>query len=148
MAIYNGFSTADVNQPRTVYTTGAFGGSGTTTSNLKIVKKFRLTDEQLVIRDLINALSIKQGDKVGNPSYGTNIWSYIFEPNNEESTGEMEAEIRRVIEQDPRIVLNTLTTYPSDNGVLFQLEVTFNPFDEPITLSLNLDKNSGTVSQV
>jgi len=147
MAIYTGFSTAEVNQPRTVTTTGAYGGSGTTTQSVRIVKKFRLTDEQLIVRDLINALSIKQGDKVGNPSYGTTIWNYMYEPNTEDVRSDMETEIRRVIAEDPRVILNNLNIYPYENGVLFQIEVTFSPFDQPITLSLNLDRNTGAVTQ-
>lgn len=32
-------------------------------------KKFRLVDYELVKRDVLNSLSIKQGEKLGNPSY-------------------------------------------------------------------------------
>ena len=43
-------------------------------------KKFRLVDYELVKRDVLNSLLIKQGEKLGNPSYGTNVWGLIFEP--------------------------------------------------------------------
>lgn len=147
MAIYSGFSTQEVNQPRTVQTTGAYGGPGTTTSNVPIVKKYRLTDEQLIIRDLINALSIRLGEKVGNPTYGTTIWSYLFEPNTPENRIEMETEIRRVISLDPRVVLDTIAVNDYDNGVLIELQIAFQPFNQPLTLSLDINRNTGTVSQ-
>ena len=69
MPIYNGFSTQNVNQPLSLVRAGVYGGIGTTTVQPRIGKKFALSDQNLVIRDLLNALSIKQGDKVGQPTY-------------------------------------------------------------------------------
>lgn len=145
MSIYRGYSTQEVNQPRTTQTTGAFGGAGTTTIQPRIVKKFSLTDANLVVRDLINAFSIKQGDKVGQPTYGTNLWNFLFEPNTSDVVNDMETEIRRVVAGDPRIILNSVAVWPQDNGVLFELEVAFDPFNEPMTLGLSMDKATGFV---
>jgi phage baseplate assembly protein W len=139
MATYTGFSTQEVNQRNEVNILGAVPP--------KLIKKFTLTDSQLVIRDLMNALSIKQGDKVGNPTYGTSIWSYVFEPNTSDVQEELESELRRVIAQDPRIILNSIETYPYDNGIRFEIELAFSPFNQATTVSLNLDKSTGKVSQ-
>lgn len=140
MAIYSGFSTQEVNQrPETT----ALGPH-----QPKIIKKFTVTDSQLVIRDLMNALSIKPGDKVGNPIYGTTIWSYIFEPNTQDVQQEIETELRRVIAQDPRIMLNSIEIYPFDNGIRFEIEMAFAPFNVATSVTLNLDKDTGKVSQV
>ena len=139
MATYTGFSTQEVNQRNEVTALGP--------QQPKIIKKFTVTDSKLVIRDLMNALSIKQGDKVGNPTYGTNIWSYIFEPNTDDVQQDMEVELRRVIAQDPRIILNSIETYPYDNGIRFEIELAFSPFNQATTVSLNLDKGTGKVSQ-
>jgi phage baseplate assembly protein W len=145
MSIYKGFSTIGVNQPRTTATTGAYGGPGTTTVQPRLVKKFTLTDSNLVIRDLINALSIRQGDKVGQPTYGTSLWSYLFEPNIDSVRSAMDTEIRRVIAEDPRIILNNIQMTEQENGVLFELEIAFDPFNEPMTLGLSMDKATGFV---
>jgi phage baseplate assembly protein W len=99
------------------------------------------------MRDLMNALTIKQGDKVGNPSYGTTIWSYVFEPNTQDVQQELEAEMRRVISQDPRIMINTLSVIPYDNGIQFEIELAFNPFNEATTITLDLNKSTGKVTQ-
>jgi phage baseplate assembly protein W len=139
MATYIGYSTQEVNQrPET----SALGALPT-----KKMKKFTLTDSHLVMRDLMNALSIKQGDKVGNPSYGTTIWSYVFEPNTQDVRQEMEAEMRRVIAQDPRIIVNTMQIYPFENGIQFEIELAFNPFNEATTVGINLNRNTGKVTQ-
>jgi len=148
MPIFVGFSTQEVNQPRTIETTGAFGGPGTTTVQPRLTKKFRLTDQNLINRDLINAFSIKQGDKVGQPTYGTSLWNYLFEPNDGEVRDLMETEIRRVVSQDSRVILNSLAIYPQDNGILFEMQIAYNPFNEATTLSLQMDKSTGQVSQI
>ena len=42
-------------------------------------RNFTLTDRDLVIRDLLNALNIQQGEVPGRPQVGTLIWSFLFE---------------------------------------------------------------------
>lgn len=146
MPIFVGFSTQEVNQPRTIDTTGAYGGPGTNTVQPRIVKKFRLTDTDLVIRDIINAFAIKQGEKVGQPGYGTKLWSYLFEPNMSDVRTDMETEIRRVIAQDSRIILNNVAVWPQENGVQFEIEVAFSPFNQAMIIGLSMDKNTGMVN--
>jgi phage baseplate assembly protein W len=147
MPIYYGFSTQEVNQRRTILTNGRFAGPGALNREPQITKKFRLTDEQLVIRDFINSFNIKQGDKVGQPGYGTNIWEYIFEPNITEVTNQIEEEIRRVASQDARILPNTINVYPYDNGVLIQIQMTVQPFNNIIEFGFYLNKDSQTAQQ-
>jgi phage baseplate assembly protein W len=96
----------------------------------------------------MNALSIKQGEKPGKPEYGTTIWSYVFEPSNSDTQQAIETEIRRVASLDPRITMNNVTTYLSDNEVLIQLEMTFTPFNEPVSMAMSLGKSTGTVSRM
>jgi phage baseplate assembly protein W len=148
MATYIGFSTIDVNQPRNLIRSGVFGGTGTTSKSIRTVRKFRLTDEQLVIRDLLNSFSIKQGDIVGNPGYGSTLWNYIFEPNTADVRGQIETELRRLINNDPRINLNTLQLYYESNGILIELEIAINPFTDAIQLSFFLNRFDGSIQQL
>lgn len=148
MATYVGFSTIDVNQPRKIVRSGIYGGVGSTTYQPKLGKKFVLTDENLVIRDLLNALSIPQGSKVGQPTYGTLLWSYLFEPQNENTEELITTEIRRVMSEDPRIILNSLGIYAQDNGVLVQIEMAFSPFNQAVSVDFFLNKFDGTVQQL
>lgn len=147
MPTFVGFSTVEVNQPLVEQRPGAFGGIGTVQKSPRLGRKFRLTDEQLVIRDLLNALSIRQGDKVGQPTYGTTIWSYVFEPQTPDTRQQIEDEIRRVIGQDPRIVLNSVGVYFQENGVLIQIECYFNPFNQATQVGFFLNRFNGSISQ-
>lgn len=148
MPTYVGFSTKNINQPLTLVRPGVYGGIGSTTNQPRLGKKFALTDEQLVIRDLLNALSIKQGDKVGQPTYGTTLWSYLFEPSNENTQQAIEDEVRRVITLDPRIILNSVGVYVQENGVLLQIEMAFSPFNNAVKTDFFLNRYDGSIQQL
>ena len=82
MATFFGFSTAQADNVRSLQLgSGVDGGSGSLNSSVRVGKKFRVVDQDLVLLDFINSLNIPQGQKVGNPGYGTTLWNFIFEPN-------------------------------------------------------------------
>ena len=122
MATYYGFNTIDQN------------------------KKFRLEDYDLVKRDVLNSLLIKQGEKPGRPDYGTNVWNIIFEPMTDEIMREIEKEIKRTVGQDPRIKIERLSVFPKENGVLIEIDVTVLSTTEVQRLTLFFDQNLNTVS--
>lgn len=86
-------------------------------------KKFTLTDFELIKQDLINAFNIPQGSLPGRPETGTVIWSFLFENQIEELQNNINAEIQRVVAQDPRITVTDLQVFPQQNGILIQLQV-------------------------
>lgn len=148
MPTYIGFSTQKNCEPRSIFTPGVDGGVGTITQPIRIGKKFKLTDEQLVIQDLMNALSIKQGDKVGQPGYGTTIWTFIFEPNTSDLRAALEQEIRRVATSDPRLILNTINVYEQENGVLIEMELAISPFNNATQVGFFLNRYDGSIQQL
>lgn len=148
MPVYVGFNTIDINQPRTAIRTGADGGVGSITTPPRTGKKFRLVDTQLVLRDFQNALSIKQGEVVGNPTYGTTLWQFVFEPNTDETRRLIEDEVRRVANQDPRLSLNTIQTYNLDNGVLIEMQIAVNLNDSQVQVGFFLNRYDGSIQQM
>ena len=146
MAIYVGFTTQNSNRTRTTdATSGVDGGTGSLAVNTVVGKKYKLTDQPLVQQDFINALNIRQGSKVGNPAYGTTLWDFIFEPNSPETNGQIELEVRRVAGLDPRIILGSVQPYPADEGVLIEIQLAFQPFNNATALSLFFSKTTGTI---
>ena len=140
MPSYIGFSTIYANRPRTTnLPTGIAGGTGSITQPIVPGKKFRLVDEQLVIREFLNALNIQQGQKVGKPEYGTTLWSFVFEPNTSDVQTQLTDEIRRVASQDPRMILNTVNAFPQENGILIEVEMAIAPFNNAFALNVFFD---------
>lgn len=149
MPNYIGFSSINANKPKTTnQPSGDVGGVGTLVKPIVFGKKFRMVDQQLVLQDLINALNIRKGQKVGQPEYGTTIWDYVFEPNSEDTQFALQNEIRRVISQDPRIVLNYVKAFPKENGILFEVEIAVNPFNQATFLNVFFNNQTNIATLV
>lgn len=148
MATYYGFSTQELSLLTRLTEPGKDGGVAGITRPVPITKKFTLTDQNLVVRDLLNAFNIKQGDKVGQPAYGSALWNFLFEPNNTTVLGQIENEVRRIIAQDPRIILGSVYINNQENGILLELELAFTPFNNPVNLAVLLDRSTGQASTV
>lgn len=111
-------------------------------------KKFTLTDQDLIRRDLLNAFNIKQGQLPGRPDYGTIIWSYLFENQTSDTGQAIIQEVQRVCSTDPRIYLNNTEVFTQENGILVQLSVSYvNGVDSEV-LSLFFDQQSSQAGLV
>ena len=86
-------------------------------------KKFSLQDFDLIKRDVLNSMTIRQGEKVGRPEVGSTVWNFIFAPLTGENMQRLEGEIRKTIERDPRVRLNEANFFTQGNGVLVELFV-------------------------
>lgn len=147
MPQYYGYSSINADKPKTTNAViGADGGPGGIRQPIYWGKKFTLTDEQLVIQDFINAFNIKRGTKVGKPGYGTTLWDFVFDPNTIDVVQQIQQEVRRVANSDPRLVLNTISVYPKDNGILIELEMAVQPFNQAQLISVFLNQQSGSAS--
>ena len=147
MPTYVGFSSINANKPRTVNAPPGLDGVNNGIKQPTVWgKKFRITDEQLVIQDLVNARNIRRGEKVGQPSYGTTLWDFIFEPNTSDVQTALQNEIRRVCGQDPRLSINTIRAYPKENGILVEIQVSVNPYNNAGDLALFFDSQTNTAA--
>jgi len=110
-------------------------------NTIKQPKKFRLTDYELIKRDLLNAFLIRLGSVPGNPEVGTNIWDYIFDPIDDTLYRIIETEIKRIIALDPRVKLVSLELQKSDYDIIAnaKLEVQPNVTTENLSLLFNKD---------
>jgi phage baseplate assembly protein W len=147
MPTYIGFSTIGANEPKTTNaSTGVDGGVGGVLKPVIPGKKYRLVDEALVVRDFINALNIQQGQKVGNPGYGSTIWSFVFEPNDAQTQFKIENEIRRIASSDPRLIINTVKSYTQENGILLEVELAIAPFNNAEILNVFFNSLTNTAT--
>lgn len=149
MPTYIGFSTINSSLPRTTNAgNGIAGAPGNAVKSIVYGKKYRLVDDKLVIQDFINALNIPKGQKVGQPGYGTDIWSYVFEQNNNETHHLLEEEIKKVASYDPRLIINYVSVYPRENGILLEAEVAVTPFNQPLTLNIFFNQDTTRASLI
>jgi phage baseplate assembly protein W len=111
-------------------------------------KYFTLTDFELIKRDLLNALNIRQGELVGRPSYGTTLWDILFENQTQDTLQSIYVEIQRVAAGDPRVFISELEVFPQENGLLLQIEITVVQTTDAQRLSVFFDQNQRVATYV
>jgi phage baseplate assembly protein W len=111
-------------------------------------KKFTLIDTELVKRDLLNALNVRQGQLVGRPEYGTSIWDNVFESQTSETEAAITREIERVAGGDPRIQISEIQLFSQLNGMLIQVEIMVVPSTTSEQLSIFFNQQNRSASYI
>ena len=118
MALYNGFST--VNRS----------------------KHYRITDFELVKQDLQNHFSIRKGEKVMNPDFGTVIWDCLYEPMNETTKNVIMQDIKRIIGYEPRVAAENVIITEYEYGVQIQIDLLYISTNQRSQLQVQFDNAS------
>lgn len=111
------------------------------------LRKYRLTDFDLVKQDLFNHFRIRKGEKLMNPEFGTIIWNVLFEPLTSELHELIIDDVKRIIKYDPRVAVNNVIIEEQSYGLSIEMEVTYLPENQAETIALSFDKTNLTVSQ-
>ena len=102
IAVYKGFSTVNNN----------FGSS-------------KLTDTDLIKRDLLNHFAIRKGEKLMNGEFGTSLRDLIMDPLTDETKAIVIQEVNAVIENDPRVRSEGITLDEYENGLQIEMAVRY-----------------------
>lgn len=114
-------------------------------STIDRYKKFRLSDLELIKRDLLNHFAIRKGEKLMNPDFGSIIWNILFEPLTADVKAIIVSDIQRVVSYDPRIRVDNVLVDQFDYGLQIQVEITFLPDNYSDILSLQFDREQNNV---
>ena len=103
-------------------------------------KSFRLTDIELVKRDLMNHIWTAKGERVMMPNFGTRLPVLAFEQNDETTRAIVEKDLREVFEYDPRVRLLNLqvTNLPDNNAIVATADLLYLEFDVRDTLRIDV----------
>jgi phage baseplate assembly protein W len=105
-------------------------------------KRYKLNDFELVKQDLINYFSIRRGEKLMQPTFGTIIWEMLFEPLSQDTEQLIVQDINKIAGYDPRLTIAQVAIAQQDTGLLIDLTLVYNPTNQTAQLSLNFDRNS------
>jgi phage baseplate assembly protein W len=115
-------------------------------STINQYKKFRLTDLELIKRDLLNTFSIRKGEKLMNPNFGSIIWNVLFEPLTADVKALVVADIQRVVSYDPRLRVDNVLVDQFEYGLQIQIELTFLPDNLSDVLAIQFDRDSNSLA--
>jgi phage baseplate assembly protein W len=109
-------------------------------------KKFRLTDFDLVKRDILNHFYIRKGEKLMNPNFGTIIWNVLHEPFTEDLKSVIQADIKSIASYDPRVSFDNIVVTEYDQGIQILLELRYLQTNQSGLVNLQFDNNSKTLT--
>jgi phage baseplate assembly protein W len=103
---------------------------------------FKLYDFDLIKQDLINRLSVRKGERVENPEFGTIIYDVIFEPLTEALKQAIADDIAKNLNADPRLSTQDIIVSESEHGISVQATITYVPYNITEKLTFSFDENS------
>lgn len=114
--------------------------SGFSTYNRQ--RKFKITDFDLVCQDIFNHFSIRRGEKLMNPKFGTIFWDLMFEPFTDNIRDLITEDIKTVINYDPRVVADSVTVTELDHGIQIELQLRYVLINQSQAMRLQFDRNT------
>ena len=105
-------------------------------------KNFKLYDFEAAKQDLINRLSVRKGERVENPEFGTIIYDTLFEPFTDTLKEAILDDITANLNADPRISTTDIIVTEADHGIAIQATIRYVPLDITEKLQFSFDENS------
>jgi phage baseplate assembly protein W len=109
-------------------------------------KKFRMTGIELVKRDLLNHFSIRKGEKLMNPNFGSIIWGMLFEPLDDETKKLILDDVTAIVNYDPRVSVNEVLIQELGIGLRLQVSLTYLPNGQQSMMLLTFNKDTNSLS--
>ena len=103
---------------------------------------FKMYDFALIKQDLINRLSVRKGERVENPEFGTIIYDVLFEPLTEALKQAVADDITANLNADPRLQTEDITVSEFEHGIAVQATIRYVPYNVVEKLTFSFDENS------
>ena len=101
-------------------------------------------DEQAVIRSVRNLLLTNYYERLFQPSLGSNVDAYLFEPSNSITAASLETEIRTTIENyEPRVIIDKIQVISIEdkNALYVELHFFIGNNTSPTSVNLLLERS-------
>ena len=105
-------------------------------------QNFKIYDFECAKQNLMNRLSVRKGERVENPEFGTIIYDVLFEPFTEELKEQIVEDITANLNADPRIATEQILVSEADHGIAIQATLKYVPLDITEKLQFRFDENS------
>ena len=132
------------------YESSGSGGKGLTNKSITFKgfssradkQNFKLYDFEVAKQGLINRLSVRKGERVENPDFGTIIYDAIFEPFTDNLKEAIVEDVSANLNADPRISTQEILVTEADKGIAIQATITYVPLNITEKLRFNFDEKS------
>jgi len=107
----------------------------------------KLFDFELIKQDLINYFNTRPGERVMNPTFGSNIWNVLFEPLTEQTRQLIENDVVSICKSDPRVYPTQIDIREYERGYLIEMTLVAKTTNQSTNLSLTFDQQIGLKAQ-
>ena len=114
-----------------------YRGNSTVNNNFGSIK---LTDTELIKRDLLNHFALRKGEKLMNANFGTSIRDLIMDPLTEETKAAVVSEVNDVINADPRVRAESVTIDEYESGIRIEMQLRYVVSNQVENLAVRFDK--------
>lgn len=101
-----------------------------------------LYDADLIKQDIYNHFMTAKGERVMLPDFGSIIWDYLYEPLDEQTKEIIKLDAQDIINQDPRVNLNSINVNSFEHGIIVDLELQILPQDVTETMAIEFNVNA------
>tara|TARA_Y100000294_G_C8427416_1_gene285321 strand:- start:15 stop:422 length:408 start_codon:yes stop_codon:yes gene_type:complete len=105
-------------------------------------QNFKVYDFECAKQDLINRLSVRKGERVENPEFGTIIYDCLFEPFTDDLKEQIIDDVTDNLNADARINTEEILVTEKDHGIAIQATIKYVPLDITEKLQFSFDENS------
>jgi phage baseplate assembly protein W len=103
---------------------------------------FKQYDFECVKQDLLNRLSVRKGERVENPDFGTIIYDVLFEPLTEALKTQITDDITANLNADPRLSTEDISVSETEYGISVQASIKYVPYNITEKLVFGFDQNN------
>lgn len=114
-----------------------YKGISTVNNNFGSIK---LTDTDLIKRDLLNHFAIRKGEKLMNAEFGTSLRDLIMDPLTEETKAIIVQEVDAVIKNDPRVRSEGVTIDEYEGGLQIEMILRYVTNNQVENLMVKFDR--------
>lgn len=115
-------------------------------SSSKPSQNFKTYDIECVRTDIINQFNTRKGERVMNPKFGTIIWDAIFEPLTDATRSAIAADIREILNSEPRIITEEVKVDQYQSGILLELTVRYRTNNLSSVIKMSFDRELGLIA--
>ena len=100
---------------------------------------YTLTDFELVKVDLLNHFNTRKGERVMLPEFGTIIYNLLMDPLDDTTKNLIMEDATRIIDEEPRVKLDTMKLSETNSVVLLETQLTYLPNGVTEELAIQFD---------